>query len=179
MSRWIAVALSLTIASAALATPRLPQTAGPTSTTQWRLERGSEEGVEYVAVTATNTGTDIALHLVCAADGGVAMTLFGEGEAPPEPDETVMITTRVTGQPLRRNNWVQGFGEGDARTFELDGKDAYDLIAALTRAATGDVVFEVTADRLVTRYTFDLGNGGEERSLLAATCASWQAGSNL
>lgn len=55
----------------------------------------------------------------------------------------------------------------------------YDLITALTQAATGDVVFEVTADRLVRRYIFDLGHGGAERSLLAATCATWQSGSNL
>lgn len=165
--------------SAALAAPPLPQSNGPAPTTDWHLERGTEDGVDYVAVMASNAGTDIALQLVCTVESSADVTLFGEPGAAPEAEEAATVTTRVAGQPARTNQWQQSLEEGDVRTFDLTGTDAYDLITTLSRVAAGDLRFEVSLGRLVHRYAFDLSKGAEERSMLAAACASWRSGSSL
>lgn len=186
--RWIAAALSVAALSVvaaplALAAPPLPHAVGPAPATEWYLERGTEDGLDYMAVTATNTGTDIALQLLCTVDGGVAVTLFGEAGAPSDPDETVVVTARVDGQPPRTNRWQQALEEGDVRTFDLDGRDAGRLVAELAGAAAGEVRFDVAENRPANRpaspYVFDLGTGMEERRLLGAACASWRSGSEL
>ncbi|MBP2290937.1 hypothetical protein [Azospirillum rugosum] len=171
-------------ASVALAGPPVPPAAAADPATEWRLERGTEDGVEYVAVTASNTGTDIALQLVCSVESRASITLFGEAGAPADLPDTASVTTRLPGQPPRTRSWEQSLEEGDVRTLDLDGKDAFDLIAALSRSSAGDVQFEVpqgrTGDRqAMDHYGFDLGKGAEERSMLAAACATWQSGSDL
>lgn len=183
--KWVAAALIVAAAAApaVFAAPPLPHAAGAGPATEWQLERGTEDGLDYIAVIAANTGTGIALQLVCTMDGGVTVTLFGEPGSPPDAEETVMVTTRVDGQPPRTDRWQQALEEGDIRAFDLDGRDAYRLVTALVQAAAGDVRFEIAEARPSVRpgspYAFDLTRGTEERRLLAATCASWRSGSEL
>ncbi len=187
MPGWKAGSMAALIAagaSVALAGPPVPPAGTAAPVTEWRLERGTEDGVEYVAVTANNTGTDVALQLVCSVESRASVTLFGEAGASADLPDTAPVTIRVPGQPPRTQSWEQSLEEGDVRTLDLDGKDAFDLIAALSRSSAGEARFEVpqgrAADRQgVDRYGFDLGKGAEERGLLAAACAKWRSGSDL
>lgn len=183
MPGWMAALMTLG-ATAALAGPPVPPAVAAAPVTEWRLERGTEDGVEYVALTASNTGTDVALQLVCSIESRASITLFGEAGASGDLPDTAPVTIRLPGQPPRTQSWEQSLEEGDVRTLDLDGKDAFDLIAALSRSSAGEARFEVpqggVGDRqAMDRYGFDLGKGAEERSMLAAACATWRSGSDL
>lgn len=188
MSGWMAGSMAGAAlgASLAFAGPPVPQAGGPATAaaTEWHLERGTEDGLSYVAVTANNPGTDIALQLVCSVDAQAAVTLFGEVGASADLPEAAAVTTRMTGRPPRSDQWEQALEEGDVRTLDLGGRDAFDLIAALAQTSAGEVRFEVapanpTGGAAVERYGFDLGKGAEERGVLAAACANWRSGSDL
>lgn len=177
-------ALLALLAPVALAGPPLPHAGAAGPVTEWRLERGTEDGVAYVAVTAGNSGTDVALQLVCSIESRASVTLFGEAGAAADLPDTAPVTVRLPGQPPLTRSWEQSLEEGDVRTLDLQGKDAFDLIAALSRSSAGEARFEVpqgtAADRQsVDRYGFDLGKGAEERGMLAAACATWRSGSDL
>ena len=184
MTRWIVAVLSVAVLGVCLgvstiAAPPLPQTAQSNATTEWLLERGTEDGVDYIAVTATNSGTDVALQLVCTVDASATITLYGETGSDTTADDTVAITTYVAGRPVRKDQWEQSVEDGDVLIFDLSGKSAFDLITVLSQEAAGDIRFEVPGPQGVARYAFDLGKGAEGRSVLAAACASWRAGADL
>ncbi len=179
MTRWILAVLTIALGSSAIAAPPLPQTAQSNAATEWQLERGTEDGVDYIAVTATNSGTDIALQLVCTVDANAAITLYGESGSATTDDGTVVIATHVAGRPVRKDRWEQSVEDGDVLIFDLSGKAAFDLITALSQEAAGDIRFEVPGPQGVARYAFDLSKGAEGRSALATACASWRAGTDL
>ena len=174
MTRWIVAVLSVALGAPAFAAPPLPQMAQSNATTEWLLERGTEDGVDYITVTATNPGTDIALQLVCTVEANAVITLYGETGSATTADDTVVVTTHVAGRPVRKDQWEQSVEEGDILIFDLSGKAAFDLITVLSQEAAGEIRFEVPGPQGVAHYAFDLGKGAEGRSVLAAACASWQ-----
>ncbi len=103
LSRWIVAALSVAFGAPAFAAPAQPQMAHSSATTEWLLERGTEDGVDYIAVTATNSGTDIALQRVCTVDADAMITPYDEAGSATMVDDRVVVTTHVTGRPVRKD----------------------------------------------------------------------------